>query len=192
MDKVKVRFFDDEEMHGEVDRLDLEEPDFLLVIEDESDVSNNEVAWIPLSAVKMIEFAKPVVSQQTGDRRKVAIRFSDGEVVKGYVNGGLERRRYGLLVAIDPSTLDLDRPGSTHGLHLGIPYTAIKALFYVRDWDGRTDAQGQPSASYLHRRIMAPLVDVLSEIDMLAKLKDDGLLNSQEFEHKRTILLERP
>jgi hypothetical protein len=38
---------------------------------------------------------------------------------------------------------------------------------------------------------MAPLLDVLEEMDMLARLHRDGLLSDDEFASKRTQVLER-
>ena len=51
---VRVRFFDDETLEGTAQDLDLDEPDFILEIHDPSGLENSEVAWIPLSAVKMV------------------------------------------------------------------------------------------------------------------------------------------
>ena len=50
---------------------------------------------------------------------------------------------------------------------------------------------GTASDAYLARRTMAPLLDVLEEMDMLARLHRDGLLSDDEFASKRTQVLER-
>src|SRR4029077_17611597 len=44
---------------------------------------------------------------------------------------------------------------------------------------------------YLARRTMAPLLDVLEEMDMLTRLHRDGLLSDDEYARKRTLVLER-
>ena len=50
--KVHVRFFDDETLEGRAQDLDFDEPDFIVEVEDVSGIDNNEMAWVPLSAVK--------------------------------------------------------------------------------------------------------------------------------------------
>jgi len=64
---------------------------------------------------------------------------------------------------------------------LGIPFSSVKALFFVREFDARGEEAGTASDAYLARRTMAPLLDVLEEMDMLARLHRDGLLSDDEF-----------
>ncbi|GAC1654655.1 MAG: hypothetical protein NVS9B1_06180 [Candidatus Dormibacteraceae bacterium] len=180
---VKCRFFDDETLDGEARDLDLDEPDFLLEIDDPSGLENSETAWIPLSAVKMVE-----LPLEEGDLephgRKVAIRFLDGEVLRGHSAGEIKRHRYGLLLHLHPEV-----PGPAPR-KLAVPFSAIKALFYIREFDGREEEQGLPSDAYLARRTMAPLLDVLEEMDALSRLHRGGLLTDVEFQSKRAQLLE--
>ena len=86
---VKVRFFDDETLEGEVQGLDLDEPDFILQIDDPSGFENSEVAWVPMSAVKLIELPAEVGGDEVegAKGRKFAIRFLDGEVLRGHAAG---------------------------------------------------------------------------------------------------------
>src|SRR5438046_1595355 len=56
-----------------------------------------------------------------------------------------------------------------------------------RAWRGA----GTASDAYLARRTMAPLLDVLEEMDMLTRLHRDGLLSDHEYASKRTLVLER-
>ena len=74
---------------------------------------------------------------------------------------------------------------------LGIPFSAVKALFFVREFDARGEEAGTASDAYLARRTMAPLLDVLEEMDMLTRLHRDGLLSDHEYASKRTMVLER-
>ena len=198
---VKVRFFDDETLEGEAQGLDLDEPDFILQIDDPSGFENSEVAWIPLSAVKMLEMPReegePQEEKQehkTGAKnedkqghekgRKFAIRFLDGEVLRGHAAGEIKRHRYGLALHLQP---ELEGPTR----HLAVPFSAIKALFYVREFDGRIEEeQGFPSDSYVAKRTMAPLLDVLEEMDALSRLHRSGVLNDAEYQAKRAQLLE--
>lgn len=184
MSQVKVRFFDDETLVGETE-LNLDEPDFLLDIYDPSGLENSEVAWIPLSAVKVVEF--PPDGGHQAQSKKVAIRFLDGEVLRGHLGGEVSRHRFGISLYLHP-----EKPGAQDQVQrIGVPFSAIKALFYVREFDGRPEEdQGLPSDAYLAKRTMAPLLDVLEEIDMLTRLHRGGVLTDDEFKAKRTQLLE--
>jgi len=185
MSHVKVRFFDDETLVGEAAELNLDEPDFILEIHDPSGLENSEVAWIPLSAVKVVEY--PADGGHEAHSKKVAIRFLDGEVLRGHVGGEIRRHRYGITLYLHPE----NSSDGTGVQRIAIPFSAIKALFYVREFDGRVEEdKGLPSDSYLARRTMAPLLDVLEEIDMLARLHKGGVLSDDEFKLKRTQLLE--
>ena len=180
---VRVRFFDDETLEGTAQDLDLNEPDFILEIDDPSGMENSEIAWIPLSAVKMVEL--PIVDKDLEPKgRKVAIRFLDGEVLRGHAAGEIKRHRYGIALHLHPETTGAPR-------RLAVPFSAIKALFYVREFDGRDEEDhGLPSEAYLARRTMAPLLDVLEEMDALSRLHRGGLLSDAEYQSKRSQLLE--
>jgi hypothetical protein len=184
--KVTVRFFDDETLEGRPQDIDFDEADFLLHVEDPSGLDNNELAWIPLSAVKWVEFPQSGDGASESPTRKVAIRFLDGEVLRGHIDGGLQRHRYGIVLNFHPE--DTNSPMR----RLGVPFSAVKALFYLREFDGRgKDDEGIASDSYLARRTMAPLLDVLEEMDMLTRLHQGGLLNDEEYQAKRTQVLEQ-
>lgn len=197
MARVNVRFFDDETLEGEVRELDFDQPDFVLEVDDTSGLENNELAWVPLSAVKWVALPGPEPNGTEHQLRKVAIRFLDGEVLRGHMDGKVERHRYGIVINLHPeegsSTGRTNGNGSGHtSRRLAIPFNAIKAVFYVRQFDGRADDdQGDPSDSYIARRTMAPLMDVLEEMDMLERLHQGGLLSDTEYQHKRTQVLER-
>src|SRR5579859_4183206 len=184
MQRVVVRFLDDESLEGTARNLSFDEPDFLLDV-GATGTDNNEAAWIPLTAVKMVEYPGEAPDLGTGTR-KVAIRFLDGEVLRGYLGSALDRHRHGMVLAFDP-----EDPGQP-SRRLGIPFSSIKALFYLREFDGRpVEEKGMPSEAYLARRTMAPLLDVLDEMDMLTRLHRDGVLSDVEYESKRAQVLER-
>src|ERR1700737_2178886 len=126
---VTVRFLDDEIIEGRVGTISLDEPNFELELPDEG--SNNERALIPLPSIKRITLraGTPTAEQARADR-KVAIRFSDGEVMKGYLDGELQHAGHGVTIRL--LSVDRDRIET-----LGIPYTALKALFYLTSWDSR-------------------------------------------------------
>lgn len=187
MAQVKVRFFDDEIMEGTARDLDFDEPDFLVDVDDVAGLENNEMAWVPLSAVKWVEMPLGDTQGPETPTRKVAIRFLDGEVLRGHIDGQLQRHRYGIVLHLHPES------DSEHTVRkLGIPFSAVKALFYVREFDGRhVEDRGLASEAYLARRTMAPLLDVLEEMDMLDRLHAGGVLSDVEYEGKRTQVLER-
>src|SRR3954470_2451838 len=98
MARIVVRFFDDETVEGVARDLDFDEPDFLVEVDNSAGLENNETAWIPLSAVKWVELElDPALASET-PTRKVAIRFLDGEVLRGHLDGTLERHRYGVVL----------------------------------------------------------------------------------------------
>ena len=129
-----------------------------------------------------LKFTKSSLSAKAG---KVAIRFLDGEVLRGHLDGTLERHRYGVVLHLHAEHSD------SPVRKLGIPFSAVKALFFVREFDARGEEAGTASEAYLARRTMAPLLDVLEEMDMLTRLHRDGLLSDTEYASKRTMVLER-
>src|SRR4030088_3703806 len=85
--------FDDETLEGIARGLDFDQPDFLVEVDDAGGLENNETAWIPLTAVKWVELPRDQELNSETPTRKVAIRFLDGEVLRGHLDGTLERRR---------------------------------------------------------------------------------------------------
>ncbi len=155
MAKVVVRFFDDETLEGVARDLDFDEPDFLVEVDDAGGLENNETAWIPLTAVKWVELPRDQELASETPTRKVAIRFLDGEVLRGHLDGSLERHRYGVVLHLHAEQAD------SPIRKLGIPFSAVKALFFIREFDARGEEAGTASDAYLARRTMAPLLDVL-------------------------------
>src|SRR5213080_2404445 len=93
---VTIRFLDDEIMEGRVASVSLNQPNIELEMPDEA--SNNERALIPLPSIKRITLTagEPSSEERARAERKVAIRFQDGEVVKGYLDGELRQASHGL------------------------------------------------------------------------------------------------
>src|SRR5438309_9653483 len=114
MAKVVVRFFDDETVEGVARDLDFDEPDFLVEVDDAGGLENNETAWIPLTAVKWVELQRDKDLADT-PTRKAAIRFLDGEVLSGHLDGTLERHRYVNVLHIHAEQSDsaIRKPGIT-------------------------------------------------------------------------------
>src|SRR5947209_20162166 len=120
-----VRFFADETLEAAARDLGFDEPDSLVEVNDDAGLDNNETAWIPMTAVKWVEM--PIERDLTAETptRKVAIRFLDGEVLRGHLDGTLERHRYGVVLNLHAEHSD------SPVRKLGIPFSEVKALFVI-------------------------------------------------------------
>ncbi len=180
---VTIRFLDDEIMQGRVGTINLDQPNIELEMLDQA--SNNERALIPLPSIKRItlEAASPTPHEQRRAEKKVAIRFQDGEVLKGYLDGDLKHASHGVtmrLMAVDKDRIET----------LGIPYTALKALFYLKSWDTRPPEFDGEEDPKLSKRLSSPLVDLISDMGQLEKLRKGGAITESEFQRKRRKILD--
>ena len=179
---VTVRFLDDEIMEGQVGTISLNQPNIELEM---PEASNNERALVPLPSIKRITLAAgaPSVEEQARAERKVAIRFQDGEVLKGYLDGELRQASHGLTLRL--MSVEKDRIET-----LGIPYTALKALFYLKTWDTRPPEFDGKEDRHLSKRLSSPLVDLISDMGQLDKLRKRGAITESEFQRKRRKILD--
>ena len=180
---VTIRFLDDEIMEGRVGTISLDQPNIELEMLDPA--SNNERALIPLPSIKRITLgaAAPTPQEQTRAEKKVAIRFQDGEVLKGYLDGELQHASHGVtmrLMAVEKDRIET----------LGIPYTALKALFYLKSWDTRPPEFDGEEDRHLSKRLSSPLVDLISDMGQLDKLRKRGAITESEFQRKRRKILD--
>ena len=177
MHRLTVRFLDNEVIEGSAEWVDLDEPDFHLSVDEGS--GNNTSAWIPLPAVKKISIESgPADGHAPGADKMVALRFQDGEIMRGYLNGSLQHRRYGLtmtLYSIDKRSMD----------RVAIPYTSLKALFYLKSWDSRPPG--------LSRGITGrpPLTELMGDIREVTRRYRAGVINREDFLEQRRALLDR-
>ena len=180
---VTIRFLDDEIMEGRVSAISLDQPNIEMVMSDQA--SNNERALIPLPSIKRITLkaGTPGPEEQTRADRKVAIRFQDGEVLKGYLDGELQHASHGVTMRL--MTVEKDRIET-----LGIPYTALKALFYLKSWDTRPPEFDGEEDRHLSKRLSSPLVDLISDMGQLDKLRKRGAITESEFQRKRRKILD--
>ncbi|MEO6795836.1 MAG: SHOCT domain-containing protein [Candidatus Dormibacter sp.] len=179
---VTIRFLDDEIMEGRAGTINLDEPNIDLEFPESS---NNERALIPLPSIKRITItaAKPTAAERERGGKKVAIRFADGEVLKGYLDGALEHARHGITMRL----LNVERD---HIETLGVPYTAVKALFYLKSWDARPIEFDGVDDLHLNKRLSSPLVDLVSDMGQLEKLRQRGAITESEFQRKRRKILD--
>ena len=180
---VTIRFLEDEIMEGRVGSTSLDQPNLELEMLDQA--SNNERALIPLPSIKRIALGSgiPAPAEQARADKKVAIRFQDGEVLKGYLDGDLMHATYGITMRL--MSVEKDRIET-----LGIPYTALKALFYLKSWDTRPPEFDGEEDLHLNKRLSSPLVDLISDMGQLDKLRKRGAITESEFQRKRRKILD--
>jgi hypothetical protein len=177
--RVLVRFSDDEILEGDAVSLDLDRPDFELVLADPD--ANSRRALIPLPSVKCVTFdRRPVESTAVDGMQKVALHFTDGEVIIGLLGDDPRRGRYGV-------QLELVSPDGDEVELLGIPYDSLKAMFFLQQWEGpHLDPSLHPLESPA-----TPLVDLLGELRRLADDRDRGDIDDREFVRRRRAVLDR-
>lgn len=177
MPKLTVRFLDNEVIEGTANDVNLDSPDFHLEVGDGS--SNNVGAWIPLPAVKKINLSSgPADAKVASAAKMVALRFQDGEIVRGYLHGTLKHHQYGLtmtLYSVDKQSMDT----------IAIPYTSLKALFYLRSWDSR------PPGFWRDNAQSPPLTHLIGDIREVTRLYRAGAISREEFLDHRRALLDR-
>lgn len=176
MATLTVRFMDNEVITGTAEAVSMDEPEFRLAsIDDEG--SNNSAALVALPAVKKISlYEGPADDHVDEARRMVALRFQDGEVVRGYLNGSLKRFKYGLEMTI--YSKDRERMST-----IAIPYTALKALFYLKTWDSRPIGFQDADSP------LPPLTHIVGDMREAASLYRRGVMSRKEFLDRRRRLL---
>lgn len=176
MPRLTVRFLDDEVVEGEAQELDLDAPDFHIRIEDAA--SNNRGAWVPLAAVKRMSLGTGPADEHAAEAQEmVALRFADGEVLRGYLNGSLRHHRHGLTLTLyspDRRTMDV----------VGVPYGSLKALWFLRSWDSR------PPGFRAEGLRQPPLVQLLGDLREAGRLLRAGRIDRQEYLNRRRRLLD--
>jgi len=182
--KVLVRFRDDEIMEGMAPQFDLDRPEFSLSVFDPS--TNNRSALVPLSSVKSVLLERRELQPEldSAGLQKVAIHFWDGEVLKGLLAEEPERHTHGMTLPLVSRSLDEVEV-------VGIPYTAVKAVYYVKSWDSRGAEFVRETGRWTLGRADTPLLDLLGEIHGLNRLRSDGHLTAVEFEKRRREVLAR-
>jgi len=142
--EVRLTFLDGEVLAAETELIDFSEP---VVRARAIDDSNNEELTIPLSSVKYIVMSGPQdeIEVGGGDLGKVVIHFTDKEVLRAYAGRDTLGGLYGVIYS-------LIEPQRKRQRRIGVPYTAVKAIFKVKQWEGRGKSKpragsGKPSAA---------------------------------------------
>ena len=74
---------------------------------------------------------------------------------------------------------------------VGIPYTSVKAVYYVKTWDSRGAEFVRETGRWTLGRADTPLLDLLGEIRGLNQLRSRGHLTDVEFDKRRREVLAR-
>ena len=133
--RVRVRFLDGEELEGESEALSLTRLGFPLALSG----LNSKIVWLSLSAIKYVVVHPtdptalgPVDPREAEGLPKVVLRFLDGEVVRTYEDEVFGQEGEGLNVRLwNPETRQLQS--------VLISPNVLKGVFFVDEWDGRSD-----------------------------------------------------
>ena len=138
MANLRLLFLDGEVIDGESDDVSSARLGFAM----RPAVGNNRLAWVPFSALKYCKLspAAAVRTARADDPRgqvglaKLVLRFNDGDVMRGYKDEGFAHDGNCLNVVLwDQQTRSLCR--------FIVPYSALKAVFFVEQWDSREGVQ---------------------------------------------------
>jgi len=180
---VVVHFSDNEVLEGIAIDLDPDAPDFEVVLADPD--TNSRRALIPFSAVKRVTLSRPTADpiDSLDDLPKVALRFHDGEVLHGLLERAPRRGRYGVVVR-------LVSPDGDAVETVGMPHDALKALFYLRTWEGGLGEGVDLTRAWDERPRETPLIELLGEIKRLSRLRDHGEISDEDFRRRRNSVLD--
>ena len=134
--RVTVRFLDGEVLEGDSDAATLSQMGFPVAVEK----GNTQVAWISLASIKYVLFNDTQEGGADHDPRanedltKIVLHFVDGEILRTYKDDVFSQESEGFMLRLwDPATKGLIR--ALISLH------ALKAIFFVNQWDSRTDEE---------------------------------------------------
>jgi hypothetical protein len=181
--QVLVRFRDNEIVEGTAVALDFSRPDFELRAPRSA---NNRAMLVSLAAVKCVTLERRSLDGWSAEwpLQKVAVHFRDGEVIKGLLGEPPLRRGEGMILTlVSPGRDEVDR--------LGIPWQAVKGLYFLRTWDSRPVELSRDEEQWTWHRPETPLVDLLGEIQTLRTLQRSGDIDDIEFQRRRRNVLKQ-
>jgi hypothetical protein len=140
MPEVRLTFLDGEVVPVDTELIDFGQP--VIKAFSIQKGSNNEELTVPLSSVKYIvmEPGEGEGDADAGELGKVVIHFTDHEVLRVYAGRDTLGGPYGVIYT-------LIEPGRRSRRRIGVPFTAVKAIFKVKDWEGRGKASPARRAS---------------------------------------------
>ena len=135
--KVQIRFLDGEIMNGESDAATLQRMGFPVSFTG----GNNSIAWVSLASIKYVLFVGGHFDEGgEEDPRshqnmvKVVLHFVDGETLRSYKDDTFSQDAEGFNMRVwDPAQKALVR--------VLVSLHALKAIFFVNEWDSRPEAE---------------------------------------------------
>lgn len=169
--EVIVSFLDGEVLYGEVPLLHMDDP--FLEVDLHSLDGNTRQALVPVTAVRQIDATgvPPVPEGDQGQLARVALHFLDGQVFRAEVVTPASLQRFG-------AVWDVIEAGLGQRRILAIPYTALKAAFYVRHWDTRHPADRDGTPAQIEQRKLAEIQARRSRAGLASRMpRRAGLLD---------------
>ena len=135
--QVIVHFADGEVMEGSSEAMTLSKMGFPFVPHS----GNNELVWISLSSIKYVVILggnlEPALGGDPREGRglpKIVIRFHDGETIRTYRDDSWGQESEGFNIRIwEPKLQAVVR--------VLVSLHSIKGIFFVRDWDSRSESE---------------------------------------------------
>lgn len=131
MPEVLISFVDGEVMHASIDDLTFDIP--VIAAEIQSIDPNCELALFPLASIRQmivgnIEQAPDPEELEQWD--KTAFHFVDGQVLRAWIAPDAVLGRHGgIWQVVEPDSIEMRR--------FAIPYSALKGVYRLRQWDSR-------------------------------------------------------
>jgi hypothetical protein len=137
MATLRLHFADGEIIDGESDDASSQRHGFIMRPHE----GNNELAWVPFSALKYCQYLTSTRRDRPDARaeaslQKLILRFNDGEVVRAYKDE---------VFTHDGSCLNVMTyaPALNALCRTIVPYSALKAIFFVKTWDSRETQESE-------------------------------------------------
>lgn len=151
MPNVVISFVDGEVLYAETPEIAFELP--VIEAEVRNVDPNSERALFPLSAIRQMiigDVAKAPDHEAVESWDRAAFHFVDGQVLRASIAPDARLGRYGGIWTIV-------EPNGDESRTLAIPYTALKGVYQVRQWDSRPVAErsGQRGSADQLARILA-------------------------------------
>lgn len=141
MREVVLYFHDGEMIRAEIGELLFDHP--LL----EADVTgadpNNERALFPVSSIRQVVVSVAPAPAEASEWDRAAFHFIDGHVMRAHISPGAILGQFG-------GVWEMVEPGSHEVRTIGIPYTSLKGVFELRQWDSRSPRQKGSQSSLDH------------------------------------------
>ena len=141
--RVTVKFIDGEVLEGSSEAANLQNMGFPVALPEDG---NNQIAWVSLASIKYVLFPDSIHELGAVDPReqmamtKVALHFSDGEIMRTYKDDSFQQDGEGFNLQV----WDASAGGLTRVL---VSLHALKAIFFVRQWDSRSDQEKMLNAN---------------------------------------------